>query len=99
MSRELSLEEFKEAWKELEVREAKEGFIAHLIAYIVVNAFIAFINLWASPREIWFVWPLAAWGIGLVFHYAYSRPRYVVDSVEKKTAVIESLAKKLREQK
>ncbi|MEM2652730.1 MAG: 2TM domain-containing protein [Nitrososphaerota archaeon] len=96
----MSLEEFKEAWKEHKVKEARRGFIAHLTAYIIVNAFLVFINLWTSHSNIWFVWPLAGWGLGLVFHYVFSRPSYVIDDVEKEAAIIESLArKKLRERK
>jgi len=44
-----SVEDFKRAWKELEVEEAKRGFLVHLVVYIVVNIFLIFINLYASP--------------------------------------------------
>ncbi|MCS7126048.1 MAG: 2TM domain-containing protein [Aigarchaeota archaeon] len=94
MSKDISLEEFKEAWKNFEIREARKDFINHFIAYIIVNVFIIFVNLWISPREIWFVWPLVGWGIGLSFHYVFSRPSHVIDNVEKKAAIIESLVKR-----
>jgi len=32
----VSLEDFKEAWKELEIEEAKRDFATHLIAYIII---------------------------------------------------------------
>jgi hypothetical protein len=59
MSVEVALEEFLEAWKEYEIKEASRGFQSHLVVYITVNAFLIFINLWTSPGSIWFIWPLA----------------------------------------
>jgi hypothetical protein len=66
----VSLEDFKEAWKELEIEEAKRGFAAHLIAYIIVNSFLVFVNLYARSEYLWVPWVLAAWGIGITFHFA-----------------------------
>lgn len=94
MSGEVSLREFVEAWKELEVKKAKRGFMLHLVTYIIINAFLVFINVWTSPQTIWFVWPLAGWGIGLAFHAYYSRPSEVVESVETKALEIEIYVKK-----
>jgi len=53
-----SVEDFKRAWKKIE--EVKRGFLEHLVAYIVVNIFLIFINLYASPRHLWFPWVLVA---------------------------------------
>ncbi|MEM2228460.1 MAG: 2TM domain-containing protein [Candidatus Bathyarchaeia archaeon] len=93
MKKEISLEDFKKAWKEVEVKEAKEGFLAHLTAYIIVNAFLIFVNLWTGPGKIWFVWPLAGWAIGLAFHGIFSRAAHVTREIEKKIALIEYLAR------
>ncbi|MCL7383727.1 MAG: 2TM domain-containing protein [Thaumarchaeota archaeon] len=88
MSIEVTLEEFLEAWKEYEIKEALKGFQSHLAAYIIVNAFLIFVNLWTSPGTIWFIWPLAGWAIGLAFHGYFSRPKQVIDSIEKKQSYI-----------
>lgn len=55
--------------------DAKLAFRAHLIAYVVINAGLAAINLATSPGTLWFVWPMFGWGIGLVAHgvTTYSR--------------------------
>ncbi|MCS7145964.1 MAG: 2TM domain-containing protein [Nitrososphaerota archaeon] len=90
---ELSLDEFLESWKEIEIKESMRGFYTHLVAYIIVNALLAFINLWTSPGLIWFYWPLAGWGVGLAFHYAFSRQHHVAEEVEKKIAQIEYYAR------
>ena len=46
----------------------KRDFYSHLMVYIVVNA--ALIGIWYFTRSTypWFIWPLAGWGIGLIFH-------------------------------
>jgi len=50
----------------------KKGFFVHLLVYIVVNAFIVVIwAITASASGVWFPWfafPLAGWGVGLLFH-------------------------------
>jgi len=94
MDREVTLEEFIEAWKEHEIKEARKGFISHLLAYIVVNAFLIFVNLWTSFGVIWFIWPLAGWAIGLAFHGYFSRPSQVISNLEKKQSYILLMASK-----
>lgn len=42
------------------------GFFIHLLAYVLVNIGLITINLMTNPSYLWFVWPLAGWGIGLV---------------------------------
>lgn len=53
--------------------KAKIGFYWHLAVYLVINAFLFGIYLVNSLvldwfGYPWFLWPLAAWGIGLIFH-------------------------------
>ncbi len=48
---------------------AKLGFYIHLVAYVTVNPFLAFINYRTTPGYLWFWWPLFGWGIGLIFHW------------------------------
>ncbi|MCS7128141.1 MAG: 2TM domain-containing protein [Sulfolobales archaeon] len=94
MSSEISLKEFIEAWKELEVKEAKRDFKTHLAAYIIINSFLAFVNLWTSQGTIWFIWPLAGWGIGVAFHAYFARSSEVAGSIETKALQIEMYARK-----
>jgi hypothetical protein len=60
---------------EAEIREqivrrmrAKLGFNWHAAIFVMTNAAIAAINLRFTPNYLWFVWPLAAWGVGLALH-------------------------------
>jgi uncharacterized membrane protein len=48
--------------------DAKLGFRAHLVVFILVNAGLTGLNLLSSPHVLWFQWPLFGWGIGLVAH-------------------------------
>ncbi|NVJ90987.1 MAG: 2TM domain-containing protein [Methylocystaceae bacterium] len=43
-------------------------FIRHCITYIIINAFLATLNLIQSPENIWFIYPLFGWGLGLALH-------------------------------
>jgi hypothetical protein len=49
--------------------EEKKGFYTHLASYIVVNAMLVIIWALTGHGYPWFIWPLAGWGIGLVFHF------------------------------
>lgn len=50
-----------------QVEEIK-GFYGHLLAFVLVHAFLIFINLRYSPQYLWFLWSFVSWGIGLFFH-------------------------------
>ena len=52
--------------------EEKMGFISHLAAYIIVNAFLFFIDYRTDRVIDWAYWPLIGWGIGLLFHALYT---------------------------
>ncbi|MGE5268014.1 MAG: 2TM domain-containing protein [Deltaproteobacteria bacterium] len=44
------------------------GFRIHLIVYAAVNVLLIVLNLARSPDKLWFIWPLLAWGAGLLGH-------------------------------
>ena len=46
------------------------GFKIHLGVYLGVNLLLAVINLLTEPQILWFLWPLAGWGIGIAGHAA-----------------------------
>lgn len=41
------------------------GFKRHMIVFGVVNAGLAALNLLTQPQHLWFVYPLAGWGLAL----------------------------------
>ena len=44
------------------------GFYQHLLVYVLVNAGLVSINLISDPNDLWFVYPLLGWGVGLAAH-------------------------------
>ncbi|WP_309645348.1 2TM domain-containing protein [Phenylobacterium sp.] len=62
--------------------DAKLGFRAHLLVYLVVSAGLAAINLLTSSDYYWFVWPMLGWGVGVVAH-GLSVHAYVGDHRER----------------
>jgi hypothetical protein len=61
----------------------KGGLAGHLIPYVAVNGFLAFINLTFSPDFWWFLFPLFGWGVGVVSHItAYKAKKKAADEVE-----------------
>ena len=66
MERNLSEEDkYIEAKKKV---ENIKGFYGNLVAFILVNAVLIFINLYTSPSYLWFFWPLLWWGLGVLIH-------------------------------
>lgn len=57
--------EYKKARRR--VREQR-GFYFHLIIYVLVGAFLVGVNVKTSPDDLWVVYPLIGWGIGIAFH-------------------------------
>ncbi len=92
-----ALQEFKNAWKAIELEEAKNGFLAHFSAYVILNSFLFVLNILISPQTLWFYYVTLGWGIGLAFHFVFSRERFVVGEWEEKVGKIETRIKSSRE--
>ncbi len=45
-----------------------KSFYGNLIAYCIIIPFLTIVNLITSPKNIWFIWPMLGWGMGLVAH-------------------------------
>lgn len=45
--------------------DKKIHFYRNFIAYIIVNAFLAMVNYFASPDFWWVLFPVIFWGIGV----------------------------------
>jgi VanZ family protein len=48
--------------------EEKIIFLSHLAVYIILNAFLFFLDYRDDKMIGWAYWPLFGWGIGLVMH-------------------------------
>lgn len=47
---------------------ARIGLLIHTLVFVLVNALLIAINLATATDYLWFWWPLAGWGAGLIFH-------------------------------
>lgn len=48
--------------------ENLQAFYIHLTVYILVNLMLFIINISSDSSKLWFLYPLAGWGIGIVIH-------------------------------
>ncbi|NMH29239.1 Pr2TM family membrane protein [Flavobacterium sp. SE-s28] len=48
--------------------EDLKSFYGNLGSYLVMNTGLAVLNFMTSPQYLWFFWPLAGWGLGVLFH-------------------------------
>ena len=60
---------------EREIREkairrvyGRVAFGWHAVVFVMCNAAMVSINFAYNPDTLWFVWPLAGWGAGLLLH-------------------------------
>lgn len=49
------------------VRDIK-GFYSHLAVYILVITVMAATNLYMGTDNLWFIWPMLGWGLGVASH-------------------------------
>lgn len=92
MAGEISLEEYKKAYREMRAEDEKRGFSVHLVVYVLVNAMLIAINLIDNPEGIWFFYPLLGWGIGITAHYLRA-VRWIESELNKKEAEAEYRAR------
>ena len=69
--REITLEDYKRADRDLERQEARRGFTIHAIVYGLVMTGLIILNLTVATGFPWAVFPLVGWGIGLTAHYLF----------------------------
>lgn len=48
--------------------EDLKGFYGNLTSYVLVNIGLVILNLVTSPNELWFIYPLLGWGLGVTLH-------------------------------
>jgi hypothetical protein len=74
MSSNMTLERYKETYRDMIIRRERKAFTMHAIAYAIGNSILIAINLLFVPQLLWFAFPLVGWGAGLAIHY-YLRVR------------------------
>ena len=46
----------------------KVEFRIHLVVYLAVNSLLAIINISLTPENLWVIWPVMGWGLGIIIH-------------------------------
>jgi hypothetical protein len=68
--------------------EERLGFKVHLTVYLVVNAILITVNLINSPDNLWFIWPLMGWTIGIFWHamgvFVFNKDSEVIEKMIQK---------------
>lgn len=60
----------REAYRRARRRAAAEaGFYVHLMWYGLVIGLLFWINILTGPAYLWFLWPAAFWGFGVISHF------------------------------
>jgi 2TM domain len=65
----VTLERYKEAYRDMIIRRENKAFTIHALAYAIGSSVLTAINLLSIPQVLWFVFPLVGWGSGLAVHY------------------------------
>jgi uncharacterized membrane protein len=62
----------------------KRDFKAHVVAYVIVNAFLVVVWYLTGAGYFWPVWVIGGWGIGLAFNAwdAYGRHADAISEAE-----------------
>jgi hypothetical protein len=92
LSSNVTLERYKEVYRDMMIRREKKAFTIHAIAYAIGNSVLIAINLLFVPQVLWFVFPLVGWGSGLVIHY-YLGVRIARRRIRKDEMMAENMAR------
>lgn len=66
-----------------ELARKRVGFRTHLVVYLIVNTVLWILWYITGQGYIWPVWPMAMWGIGLLFNYLFDyRPSTLLSEEE-----------------
>lgn len=95
MEEDISLENYKKAYRKIRAEEEKQNFSIHLAVYILINIMLGFINFYYTPGTIWFIYPAIGWGIGVFVNYLQG-VRWIEKNLEEKESKAEYRARKKR---
>lgn len=87
----VTLERYKEAYRDMTIRREKKAFIIHALAYVIGSSVLTAINLVFVPQALWFIFPLVGWGSGLAVHY-YLGVRTALRRIQRDELMAENIA-------
>jgi hypothetical protein len=48
--------------------QQRRDFVSHLVAYVIVNAFLVLVWAVTGAGYFWPIWVIGGWGVGVVLH-------------------------------
>jgi hypothetical protein len=87
----VTLERYKEVYRDMMIRREKKAFIIHALAYVIGSSVLTAINLVFVPQVLWFIFPLVGWGSGLAVHY-YLGVRTALRRIQRDELMAENIA-------
>lgn len=67
----MTVEKYKSRSREIEMKEAKKGLIAHAAVISAVSIVLGAVNLTFTPEFPWFIFPVLGMSIGVAVHYVF----------------------------
>ena len=61
------MEDWKYEMARKKVKKVK-AFYRHFGIWLIFSAFFIFLNINTDPRELWAIFPIAGWGLGVALH-------------------------------
>jgi hypothetical protein len=65
-----------------ELAKKRVEFRTHFVVYIIINSILWISWYFTGAGYIWPIWPMAGWGVGLIFHYLFEYRRSSLFSEE-----------------
>ncbi|HSK36351.1 MAG TPA: 2TM domain-containing protein [Actinomycetota bacterium] len=88
---EITVEDYKQADRQLERQEARRGFTIRAIIYALVMTGLIILNLTVATEFPWALFPLIGLGIGMTMHYLFGL-RWADKAITDRQARIEQRA-------
>jgi uncharacterized membrane protein YdbT with pleckstrin-like domain len=79
------------AYKQWRRQKEKEGFQTHFRLYLIIVPILATVNLLFVPQFLWFFFPMAGWGVGVIMHYLFGIRR-LEENLSRETVWIDNMA-------
>lgn len=78
----------------------KKKFHKHLATYIIFSCFFFFINMTSGSHQIWFIYPVLGWGIGIASEYykVYVSPNLEEEAIQKEMRRLEQRSRPYEEE-
>lgn len=69
MEKRVTLEKYKQAFREMKEEGEKRRFVLHLCIFGAISIMFLIVDWVYFPQFSWFLYPIVGWAVGLVIHY------------------------------